>query len=584
MLESALRAILEASAAAAAAVCSFDSADTALRLVAAIGLSAEGCDRLRHVRSGVAAWEVPLRSVLERRPYVIDSAGEKADVPHLVEPPSAMRTVACVPLLARGVPAGSLVLVTRVPRALGEPDLAGLDPLLHALARLVHEAHGGASSAGAPALPAGAADAIARLRADLERLGGGSDVDALLAALAGAERHRLFLTAALELATRAERARAQAAIAGAEAALATAEAIARVAGGPDAAARATAARVAALEREIALLRAATTNGAPARLAPASVAAAVAPASVAPPRAPAEPAPADPAGATTAPAAATIPEPAAAPCDVEPPAEEARPEASCPAATLAEAPAVEGPLASGGAPSGAAAAVAGDGRVVVLDVDAAWDALAPAGRPLARIVPEDGGGGRLAAAGVATVVANLAAPGVLGALAAARAAGWNGRVVGCLAAPGGDGVVTLGPVDVVAAPLDPGAVVRLVVARCPRGTRLMTAGDDAAALGRLRTALVDEGMSVAMVWDAKQASDLLDVVRPGLVLVDLALPRREGFEIVLRLADLTPMPVTILVVRPDTPADGFAAALADPQRAARAVPRERVLADALPTGA
>lgn len=521
VFESALRAILDASAAAAGAVCLFDSHAGALRLATAIGLSAEGCDRLRHVRTGVSeSWDLPLLSVLHRRPYVIDGAAGKCDVPHLVEPATAMRTVACLPLYAGGTPEGSVVLVTLVPHALAETDLTGIEPLVLALAGLVHGAHGAADARVlAPVLPPGAPAELARVVADLHHAERGMGIDALLAALAGTERHRLFLTTALELTARAEHARAQAALAGAQAALASAEAIVAGLATTDAGSGADRARLAELEREVAALRAATQRDADAGGAPDST------------------------------------------VDAE----------SGPSVDATPAPVPE----IGTAPSDEAAA--GPASLVVLDDDPAWDAAVPDGA-VWRVPPGDDLGPRLRAAGVTTVIANLAAPGVLAALATARGAGWERPVVGCLAAPGRDGVVLLGTVDVVPAPLDTAAVVRLVVARFPRGTRVMTAGDDAETLGRLRTALVDEGMSVSMVWDAKQAADLVEVVRPGVVLVDLGLPRREGFEVVLRVADLTPVPATIVTVGRETPTEGFVQALADPQRRLPTVPRERALAD------
>ncbi|HLY37543.1 MAG TPA: hypothetical protein VKU61_05875, partial [Candidatus Binatia bacterium] len=60
-LEPALRAILDESRAHAAAVCVFDPRHAMLRLVAEVGLSDEGCHRLRSVRRGdPTAWDMPL--------------------------------------------------------------------------------------------------------------------------------------------------------------------------------------------------------------------------------------------------------------------------------------------------------------------------------------------------------------------------------------------------------------------------------------------------------------------------------------------------------------------------------------------
>ena len=51
-LEPALRAILETSTARAGAICLFDQRHALLRLAAEVGLSDEGCQRLRSVQHG----------------------------------------------------------------------------------------------------------------------------------------------------------------------------------------------------------------------------------------------------------------------------------------------------------------------------------------------------------------------------------------------------------------------------------------------------------------------------------------------------------------------------------------------------
>ena len=59
-LEPALRAILEASRAQAGALCLFDQRQGLLRLVAEVGLSEEGCRRLRNARrTDPTAWDMP---------------------------------------------------------------------------------------------------------------------------------------------------------------------------------------------------------------------------------------------------------------------------------------------------------------------------------------------------------------------------------------------------------------------------------------------------------------------------------------------------------------------------------------------
>src|SRR5204862_1250417 len=68
MLEPALAAVLEASRASAGALCLFDQRHELLRLAAEVGLSDDGCKRLRQIRrGGMAGWDMPLHSLLNRR-------------------------------------------------------------------------------------------------------------------------------------------------------------------------------------------------------------------------------------------------------------------------------------------------------------------------------------------------------------------------------------------------------------------------------------------------------------------------------------------------------------------------------------
>src|SRR5207249_9348194 len=109
-LEPALHAIVEASGAAAGAVCLFDARREVLRLAAEEGLSDEGCHQLRTVRRGdIASWDMPLHGLMNRRAYLIESAAQNRYVPPLVEAGAAIRTVACLPVYAGSVPVGSLV-------------------------------------------------------------------------------------------------------------------------------------------------------------------------------------------------------------------------------------------------------------------------------------------------------------------------------------------------------------------------------------------------------------------------------------------------------------------------------------------
>ncbi len=137
VLEQSLRVVLDASGAAAGAICLYDTRQELLRLAAEHGLSDEGCRRLRTVRRGdVASWDMPLHGLLNRRAYLIDSAARNRYVPPLVES-ATVRTIACLPMYVGNTAQGSLVLVMVAPGALREDDIRALDPPTRELARIV---------------------------------------------------------------------------------------------------------------------------------------------------------------------------------------------------------------------------------------------------------------------------------------------------------------------------------------------------------------------------------------------------------------------------------------------------------------
>ena len=146
-LEPALRAILEASRAQAGALCLFDQRQGILRLVAEVGLSEEGCRRLRNVRSSdPTAWDMPLNGLVNRRAYLIESVTRNRYVPRLVEQVAAVRTIACLPLHAGPTPVGSLVLVALAPRSFGERDVRALERPLGERATMIEAVGAGAAS------------------------------------------------------------------------------------------------------------------------------------------------------------------------------------------------------------------------------------------------------------------------------------------------------------------------------------------------------------------------------------------------------------------------------------------------------
>ena len=80
----------------------------------------------------------------------------------------------------------------------------------------------------------------------------------------------------------------------------------------------------------------------------------------------------------------------------------------------------------------------------------------------------------------------------------------------------------------------------------------------------------------MAWNAKQASELLPMVRPAAVVVDLALPPADHSAVIAQLAALDPIPTAVLVMGNGDCASNFASVLGDATNG----PRMRPLADVL----
>src|SRR5438093_11510839 len=176
----ALLAILGAARAQAGALCLFDQRHGILRLVAEVGLSEEGCRRLRHVRrTDPTAWDMPLNGLLNRRAYLIESVARNRYVPRLVEHAAAVRTIACLPLHAGPTPVGSLVLIALAPRSFAERDVRTLERPPGELAAMIEAVRrrGGVEPVGAPRAPVAApvpkpAAEVTALVADREQLRG----------------------------------------------------------------------------------------------------------------------------------------------------------------------------------------------------------------------------------------------------------------------------------------------------------------------------------------------------------------------------------------------------------------------------
>lgn len=221
---------------------------------------------------------------------------------------------------------------------------------------------------------------------------------------------------------------------------------------------------------------------------------------------------------------------------------------------------------------------GPRTVTVIDSsEQGWGVGADGTITLSWVPPGPDAAARIAELAPTRIIVNLAAPGALDAMLALRAAGVRSPFWGCLTTPGATRALALGMVEVVPRPIEPDAIVAAVQGYATRGAKVLAAGGDANVFISLRQALTREGMSVSIAWDSKQATDLLAMVRPGIVIVDLALPPRDGYAFVAQLTAVDPAPITILVPRDGDPVPGLTAAAAERIGGEAALPHHRLVA-------
>jgi CheY-like chemotaxis protein len=114
-------------------------------------------------------------------------------------------------------------------------------------------------------------------------------------------------------------------------------------------------------------------------------------------------------------------------------------------------------------------------------------------------------------------------------------------------------VGLGLIDAVGHPATPEALIAAVERTAPRGARVFAAGRDAETLMKMRQALAKLGLSVSLARDTKQIDELLAMVRPQVIVIDLELPFGQGYELVMRMAATTPIPAMVLMLPAGDPA-------------------------------
>ncbi|HLK11939.1 MAG TPA: hypothetical protein VKW76_11200 [Candidatus Binatia bacterium] len=230
----------------------------------------------------------------------------------------------------------------------------------------------------------------------------------------------------------------------------------------------------------------------------------------------------------------------------------------------------------------ARAVAAYPRITVLDVDPVWREFVASGFVVEVVAPADVDAAVRGALDSARTLLNLAAPGALAALEALQAADFARHVWAYLGAPGARCGLLLGPAGTVRRPFDADALAATLSRWLPRDARVVLAGGDGRALLALRHALVRQGPSVSLAWNATQATEVLSLVRPDLAVVDLDLPPAGGHRIVAQLARIDPPPAMLLLPGRGDDAAGLLAALVSPGNARWLRLREDILAAVLPT--
>jgi CheY-like chemotaxis protein len=214
-----------------------------------------------------------------------------------------------------------------------------------------------------------------------------------------------------------------------------------------------------------------------------------------------------------------------------------------------------------------------GVVAVLDQDGAWNGIDLGA--VVSIVATDEAVRKLATDWPGTVLANLAAPGVVKALVTMRSMHAPSRIIGFLAT-GADRALALGAVEPASLPLAPDAIVAALARHAPAKARVVTVGADVDALLSLRQALARAGTSVSLAWDGKQATDLLDMVHPHAVVADLGAPY-DACAVLGRLAASSPIPAAVLIEGNADASAALAMVLNNPDVADKVVTRKDLLA-------
>jgi hypothetical protein len=184
-------------------------------------------------------------------------------------------------------------------------------------------------------------------------------------------------------------------------------------------------------------------------------------------------------------------------------------------------------------------------VAIFDTTAAtWPAVG--GVDVHVVPPADGVVARIGEVAPGRCIVNLAATGAIAAAASLREAGVAVPLWGAVVEPKGERGLSLGQIEVLTRPIDPDLVRSQIATIAPKNARLLAIGSDSSTFIALRQGLMKAGMSVSIAWDLKQATELMEIVRPHMVVLDLALPGRGAALLVAELARVEKPPVLVLL--------------------------------------
>jgi chromosome segregation ATPase len=218
-----------------------------------------------------------------------------------------------------------------------------------------------------------------------------------------------------------------------------------------------------------------------------------------------------------------------------------------AETLAGTPAPKPAPGAAKGPTAAppAVAVPVDTRLVAI-LDTGGDWAATGGAEIIVVRPDEQVVSQFGAIEAGRCVVNLAAPGAIAAAAALRAAGVPIALWGTIFAADADRGLSLGQIEVLTRPIDADLVRSQCVTIAPKSARILAIGSDSSTFIGLRQGLMKAGMSVSIAWDLKQATELMEIVRPHMIVLDLALPSRGAAALVTQLARVEKPPVLVLL--------------------------------------